>query len=550
MASKVDVAVKGTASAAKEKEAASSPTSGVTNSNSPSDPLAHLPSSPPQIYLNLLILECSLRTQYLELRARRRQHTFFLTLLLLWTTYFSYALFLAPREDGRGVGGSVYWVIEMGEKVAFMGGVITGVLVWGTGQWERGVRWPRRWVGVTNRGLRGFNLKIVVVKRGMLLEWWDTLRFFLDGGLWRGVDNTNYRFIPPSLQDHDVVGSRRNSNLPNITEDAAQSPVRAIGQSQQEDLSAGGDTISLLLLPKPFSPSFRENWDLYRTSYWERENARRATLSTKLRAHDAAVLKKARAEAGWFPWLRSWPLSSNKPSKSDFEKNHHYHHHTHGGQHAAVSALKSEKRRSSIGPGRSGSHSRNSSRASTPLLEPVDSESAGVGKHSRRGSTASSASDKRRKRTSVSGSSTTTANSGNSISGAAASEKRMQKLTSPSGNRATTTSASDGEGSGSASPAIVATNNNSHLSPKKSSNVNAAAGGGDGNAATDGSKKPPGSPLIRENSFNSVSSFEIEREESVGPDGEELRRSQLLQQKRRKERLTEEKDEGLQMKQR
>ena len=88
----------------------------------PSDPLATLPSSPPQIYLNLLILEASLRSQYLTLRARRRQHTFFLLVLTGWITCFFYALFLRPREDGSGMGGSVYWVVEMAEKLALMGG--------------------------------------------------------------------------------------------------------------------------------------------------------------------------------------------------------------------------------------------------------------------------------------------------------------------------------------------------------------------------------------------------------------------------------------------
>lgn len=134
----------------------------------PSDPLATLPSSPPQIYLNLLILEASLRSQYLKLRARRRQHTFFLFVLTIWIAWFFYALFLRPREDGSGVGGSVYWVVEMAEKVALMGGVVTVILMWGTGQWDRGVKWPRRWVGVANRGLRNINAKIVVIKG----PWW------------------------------------------------------------------------------------------------------------------------------------------------------------------------------------------------------------------------------------------------------------------------------------------------------------------------------------------------------------------------------------------
>ena len=143
-------------------------TSRPTTPLNPSDPLAALPSSPPQIYLNLLILEASLRSQYLTLRARRRQHTFFLLVLTVWITWFSYALFLRPREDGSGVGGSVYWVVEMAEKVALMGGIVTGILIWGTGQWERGVKWPRRWVGVANRGLRSINAKIVIIKG----SWW------------------------------------------------------------------------------------------------------------------------------------------------------------------------------------------------------------------------------------------------------------------------------------------------------------------------------------------------------------------------------------------
>lgn len=143
-------------------------TSRSTTPLTPSDPLAALPSSPPQIYLNLLILEASLRSQYLTLRARRRQHTFFLLLLTVWNTWFLYALFLRPREDGSGVGGSVYWVVEMAEKVALMGGIVTGILIWGTGQWDRGVKWPRRWVAIANRGLRNINAKIVVIKG----PWW------------------------------------------------------------------------------------------------------------------------------------------------------------------------------------------------------------------------------------------------------------------------------------------------------------------------------------------------------------------------------------------
>lgn len=358
----------------------------------------------------------------------------------------------------------------MGEKVAFMGGVITAVLVWGTGQWERGVRWPRRWVGVTNRGLRGFNLKIVVVKRSMLREWLDTLKFFVDGGLWRGVDNTNYRFIPPAVL-HEGKEGRRNSALPNISESAVQDSHTS-HKGRQEDLSPGGDSISLLLLPKPFSPAFRENWDLYRSEYWEKENTRRAALLTKLKAHDKAVLKKAKQEAGWSAWY-SWIKRSK--TKHDVEK--HGHHHLHG----PVGHLRSQEKRLRSGSNssrRDGSHSRNSSRSSTPLLEPADLPDHRRVRRSSTTSNTSSANEKRKKRPTAHLTATGSSSS---------STARVQKLTPATlegkGSSRTPTPASDGEED----------------------------------------KKPPGSPLARQGSFASVSSFEIEKEESVGPDGEELR---------------------------
>src|SRR5271170_5155050 len=102
--------------------------------------LSTLPSSPHQIYLNLLILESSLRAQYLHLLSRRRLNTFFILVLALWNCFFTYLLFFRVREDGTGRGGSVYWFVETSEKIALLGGAVTVLLVWATGQWERGIR--------------------------------------------------------------------------------------------------------------------------------------------------------------------------------------------------------------------------------------------------------------------------------------------------------------------------------------------------------------------------------------------------------------------------
>ena len=374
--SRLDQIVKG---APTTPQPAAIPSSGVQSS----DPTLHLPSSPPQIYLNLLILEASLRSQFLELRARRRQHTFFLFLLAAWVSYFAYALFLAPREDGSGVGGSVYWVVEVGEKVALGAGIVTALLVWGTGQWERGVRWPRRWVGVTNRGLRGFNLKIVVVKQVWWKEWLSFIKFFIAGGLLHNNGSSSYRFIPPALQSDrnghgPVIGHRstRSQHLPNIAEHP---------QGTEEDLSPGGDTIALLLLPKPFSPAFREDWDIYRTEYWEKENARRKVLLAKLKAYEKAQRRKV----AW--WKRMfWPGSVRKAE--DVEKSGTGLRHNHSRTQSKVGHLSvhDKEKRLRSGSIRSGSHSRTSSRSSTPAgRDEMDNTTAESRGHSRRSSTAS-----------------------------------------------------------------------------------------------------------------------------------------------------------------
>lgn len=330
-----------------------------------SEPLAIFPSSLPQIYLNLLIVEASLRSQYLALRARRRQNTFFLLLLFIWITGFSYLLFLHPREDGSGVGGSVYWVVEMGEKVALMGGVVTGILIWGTGQWDRGVRWPRRWVGITNRGLRSMNAKVVVIKGPWWKEITGHLSFLFPYPSVFSAQGSSYHYIDHLAEKHGSRGIR-----PVFEEED--------GAGREEDLSPGGDYIKLLLLPKPFSPDFRVNWELYRLEYWEKENERRAHLRQLLRKSEREL---AQRHGGWLWWAgwRGRTMVQNTSGKGDIEKSSHRH------------QLEKEVKRRSVM--RSDSHSRNTSRSSTPSN--VEGEERPV--RTRRGSATMVASERRRK---------------------------------------------------------------------------------------------------------------------------------------------------------
>ncbi|KAL2267010.1 hypothetical protein VTJ83DRAFT_4287 [Remersonia thermophila] len=362
----------------------------------PGDPLSHTPSSPSMIYLNLLVLEASLRAQYLELRARRRHHTFFLSLLTLWTAFFGYALFLAPREDGQGVGGSVYWVVETAEHMCFLGGVIAGLLVWATGIWDRGVRWPRRWFAMSNRGLRGFNCKLVLLKRPWWKEALATIGWFLTYGLFSN-NGSSYRWVDAALvrEVDREMGLTRDTHpaVPSFSGSGGRDEERGgggggngNGGGHEEDLAPGGDYVKLLLLAKPFSPAFRENWELYRAEYWERENERRALLRAKLKERDRRLRKQ---QGGWLWWLPWWtpvpdrpPTAAAAAAAAHHEKAHHNHHHAHP-RHAAVAG---EGRRVRSGSGGSATLRRGSmsstaggSRSSTPRLEVEDHSGGGGG---------------------------------------------------------------------------------------------------------------------------------------------------------------------------
>lgn len=362
----------------------------IQNSSTHTD---NLPSSPPQIYLNLLILESSLRAQYLSLLARRRLNTFFLAVLLAWNAAFTYFLFLRPREDGSGkLGGSPYWMVEATMRLGFIAGIVAALLIKATGQWETGVRWPRKWLSVTNRGLRGFNLRAVVVKRGMWKEMISYIRALAPfGGIADGSGDWHLVETPPT---------------PSEVEQG-----RTQGTIVEEDLSASGDHLLLLLLPKNFSSEFRENWETYRSEYWDRENERRRGLRRKVATHRR---NKAKELGGWKWWTGMWrfiPHTQHKKKGGDLEKHPHGHHHA--GHHRSDSKsghsrnstlsekdifAKASRRRSLMRD--SSTHSRQSSRSSTPhyMIDGTTEVSLGMMNKDRvrRGSSVSSTASARR----------------------------------------------------------------------------------------------------------------------------------------------------------
>jgi Spo7-like protein len=418
---------------------------GSRSTSSPLDPTLHIPASPPQIYLNLLILEASLRSQYLTLRARYRQNTFVLTLLALWISFFFYCQFLRPREDGTGVGGSVYWLQDMLEKVALISGIVMGVLFRLTGQWERGIRWPNRWLRTTNRGLRGMNCKVVILKGPWWRELLSKLSFLLPISYFVETPGSNYQYIeyPP----HE----RRLSQLQSKRRDAEKRHEVA-----EEDIASGGDYIKILLLPKHFTPEFRENWEMYRAEYWDIENQRRNELRARLRAKRKSIAKQQSPWLWWVPGHRPTPQQQITRAPSQSHRQHdslsapHNNTATTGGAISRASSVRHKRSDSSIKEREatpqqpSQPHSRSSSRSSIAAADADEQRLT-----ERRWSTSTSSSiggerSRRRKVGSESGDGRNSNRSSMVIDSGIAPARRGAKLgPGSSGSRPTTPTAAD-----------------------------------------------------------------------------------------------------------
>lgn len=255
-----------------------------------------------------------------------------------------------------------------------MGGVLTGILIWATGQWDRGMKWPRRWLYVANRGLRGMNTKIVIVRGLWWKEWIGHLSFLFPYSSFFPSPGSEWHYV-----EHEKSGQGRRQQ-----QDEESAPGG--GYVVEEDLAPGGDHIKLLLLPKSFSPEFRENWDEYRSEYWEKENERRAALRNKVRQRRRALVRQ---QGGWRWWTGLWRLRAFGPSTQHHEKPSLAHHQR---ERSHLSEKDKETRalqRRSLLRSES-SHSRTSSRSSTPQGVEIDTVERPISQRVRRGSSSAS----------------------------------------------------------------------------------------------------------------------------------------------------------------
>jgi hypothetical protein len=205
------------------------------------------------------------------------------------------------------------------------------------------MRWPRKWLGTTNRGLRTMNCKIVILKGPWWKEMLSHLSFLLP--LQPSTPGSSYHYVEYTAPEKRANHSARRSQ-----------------EWAEEDVAQGGDHIKILLLPKQFTPDFRENWEIYRAEYWEQENQRRSQLRKRIRARNRQIAKH---QGGWLWWTgwRGWSHAWSSPRPVAPQREPTPPHHVHSLAHQGSLREKHKRLPSSV-KDREGSHSRSSSRSS------------------------------------------------------------------------------------------------------------------------------------------------------------------------------------------
>ncbi|OBA16722.1 uncharacterized protein OGAPODRAFT_37259, partial [Ogataea polymorpha] len=201
-----------------------------------------------KIFKNLLILEESLRQQNVEQKLLRRKYfSFFISMIVV--------LFLSGYRLLSTVDSSY---IRFATQIVFIIDVVTLLLFYLSGEYHRTIVRPRKFVVITNKGLRQLNIRLVKVRVGM----YDALLVVLKSC-----------FLIPirALKMQTVYLSKvvRVSSVAKFRNWLVELEIKLATSN------AGVTDVKVVLNPRVFSTDIREQWELYRNEFWNKETMRR-----------------------------------------------------------------------------------------------------------------------------------------------------------------------------------------------------------------------------------------------------------------------------------
>ena len=204
-----------------------------------------------KIFRNLLILEESLREQVIQQRALRRKYLIFLAVLCSLIASISHHLFMTDAIHTSTGTKRVFL------QLILLALIVTLMLYHLSGEYQKTIVLPRKFLSSTNKGLRQLNIRLVKIVTPWTDTFTDLIREIL---LYIVVATTElYHKISP--------GSIRNKN--------SRIEVFLITCQSQCQPRIGVTDVKLVLNARVFNTDVREGWELYRSEFWVNEGVRR-----------------------------------------------------------------------------------------------------------------------------------------------------------------------------------------------------------------------------------------------------------------------------------
>lgn len=228
-----------------------------------------------KVFRNLLILEESLRQQVFQQKALRRKYLTFMAILCSLIASIAHYLYVADTNQSSK---STIRVILTFILLALM---FTLLLYYLSGEYQKTIVLPRRFLSSTNKGLRQLNIRLVKIKVPWVDYFADLLRELLLN-FTNSCLNLLHKIDPNSYQN-------KNSKL----------EVLLISLMLQCQPRTGIADVKLVLNARVFNTDIREGWELYRSEFWLEEGMRRRNnLLNFILGHNEDENLKVKREKG------------------------------------------------------------------------------------------------------------------------------------------------------------------------------------------------------------------------------------------------------------
>lgn len=206
-----------------------------------------------KIFRNLLILEESLREQVIQQRALRRKYLTFLAVLCSLIASISHHLYFNNDSNASSSSGAVRVILQF----TLLALLVTLMLYHLSGEYQKTIVLPRKFLSSTNKGLRQLNVRLVKIKTPLTDNIIDLIREFLLLMATMCL-NSLHKVYPSIIQN-------KHSKL----------EVFLVSCQLQCQPRIGVTDVKLVLNARVFNTDVREGWELYRSEFWIHEGVRR-----------------------------------------------------------------------------------------------------------------------------------------------------------------------------------------------------------------------------------------------------------------------------------